>query len=190
MVLSEFFLRAAHAISILNRIVLFLCRYATIFLLTAIVIVTAAGVFWRYVLNDALSWSEEVGKYLMVWMTFTGAPIALKHGQHVGIEILPHAVSPRIRQFILSFIYIIIIFVLVFLFYFACRLTWNAAPQIAETFDMSLAFVYAALPIGIAFMFTVALEFLFRTIAGWWDPEKGFGNFTETMDVQANKVVD
>lgn len=73
-----------------NRATLLVCRYATMGLVGGIAVVIAASVFWRYALNDALSWSEEVAKYMMIWMVFTGAPIALRQGGHVAIEVLPN----------------------------------------------------------------------------------------------------
>jgi hypothetical protein len=52
--------RAAAGLGRLNRALLLACRLATILLCAAVTAVVAVGVFWRYVLNDALSWSEEV----------------------------------------------------------------------------------------------------------------------------------
>ena len=54
----------------INRVTLFFCKYVTIFLVAAITIVVCAGVYWRYVLNDSLAWTEETAKFLMVWMVF------------------------------------------------------------------------------------------------------------------------
>ena len=41
-------------------------------------------IFWqvvcRYVMNNSLTWSEELGRYFFVWITFIGLPVALKYG--------------------------------------------------------------------------------------------------------------
>ena len=72
----------------LNDGLLAVCKHLVIGLVAALAFILIAAVFWRYALNDAISWSEEGSKYLMVWLTFVGAPIALRHGAHVNIDLL------------------------------------------------------------------------------------------------------
>jgi len=66
-------------------------------LLIASLIVTSAGVFWRYLLNDSISWSEELGRFLLVWISFLGAAMAAYRGSHIAInfvfERLPHGMQ-------------------------------------------------------------------------------------------------
>ena len=50
--------------------------------------VVAAQVFCRYVLNHSLFWSEELARYLLVWMTFLGASVAFHRRVHPSIDIL------------------------------------------------------------------------------------------------------
>ena len=45
-------------------------------------------VFFRYVLNHSLFWSEELGRMFLVWLTFLGATVAYKRKAHVGIDFL------------------------------------------------------------------------------------------------------
>lgn len=52
----------------------------------AIVLVGAAQVFNRYVLNYSLSWSEEFQRYGQIWMVFLAIPVAYRRGLHMGIE--------------------------------------------------------------------------------------------------------
>ena len=63
-----------------------------------------AGVFWRYVLNDALSWSEETAKFLMVWMVFTASPIGLSFGGHAAIDIFSNILTKRYQNVLFIFI--------------------------------------------------------------------------------------
>ena len=58
------------------------------------VIVVAAQVFCRYVLNHSLFWSEELARYLLVWLTFLGATVAFHRGVHPSIDILQARVGP------------------------------------------------------------------------------------------------
>jgi TRAP-type transport system small permease protein len=65
----------------------------------ALILMTAVlllQVFARYVARVSIPWTEEVARYLLVLMTFTGAALALRDRQHIAITILldrlPHAV--------------------------------------------------------------------------------------------------
>lgn len=51
-------------------------------------VVTGLQVFFRYGLNHSLFWSEEVGRILLVWITFLGATAAYRRKAHVGIDLV------------------------------------------------------------------------------------------------------
>ena len=62
------------------------------------VAVVAAQVFCRYVLNQSLFWSEELARYLLVWMTFLGASVAFHRRVHPSIDIFRVRVGPGTRR--------------------------------------------------------------------------------------------
>lgn len=51
-----------------------------------IVILIFTQVLFRYLLNNSLNWTEELAKYLFVWMTFIGAACAFKDKIHIGVD--------------------------------------------------------------------------------------------------------
>ena len=57
--------------------------------------VVAAQVFFRYVLNHSLFWSEELARYILVWLTFLGATVAYRRGVHPRIDLFSHRLGPR-----------------------------------------------------------------------------------------------
>jgi len=73
------------------------CRPLTAALGAGMAGVIAAQVFWRYVLNDSLFWSEELGRILLVWLTFLGATVAYRQGAHLGVDSLVRHLPPRAR---------------------------------------------------------------------------------------------
>ncbi len=50
--------------------------------------VMALGVFFRYVLNRSLSWSDELALVLFVWATFLSISMAYRHDRHVSIDLV------------------------------------------------------------------------------------------------------
>lgn len=52
------------------------------------VIVIFAQVIMRYVFNDSLYWSEELGKFLFVWISWLGISLGERKGEHIKITML------------------------------------------------------------------------------------------------------
>ena len=64
----------------------------------AMAMIVAVQVFFRYVLNHSLFWSEELARYLLVWLTFLGASVAYYRGAHPGIDFFYVKMPPTIKQ--------------------------------------------------------------------------------------------
>ena len=64
------------------------------------VLVILLQVFFRYILNNALPWPDELARFLMLWMTGLIAPSAYRWGGFVSIEMLPQLL-PKIIESLL-----------------------------------------------------------------------------------------
>lgn len=61
-------------------------------------LIVATQVFFRYVLNHSLFWSEELARYLLVWLTFLGASVAYKRNLHPGVDLLVDRLPAGLRK--------------------------------------------------------------------------------------------
>lgn len=61
------------------------------------------NVVLRYLFDSGITWSEELARYMFVWIIFLGAIVAAKDKSHLGVDILTANV-PRNAQKILSLI--------------------------------------------------------------------------------------
>jgi tripartite ATP-independent transporter DctM subunit len=59
--------------------------------------VMLVGVFFRYVLNNSLTWSDEVATLLFAWATFFAVATAYLHDRHISIMILMDKLSATPR---------------------------------------------------------------------------------------------
>ncbi len=67
----------------------YLDKLEDLFVMTVIAIMgldLGLQVFARYALNHPLTWSEELARYLFVWMTFIGASYGVRHNIHISME--------------------------------------------------------------------------------------------------------
>lgn len=56
--------------------------------MAALIVVVGANVVCRYVLGIPLSWAEEAARYMMIYMAYLAAPLALRAGGHIRITVL------------------------------------------------------------------------------------------------------
>ena len=69
-------------------------RYVILVMTTCIFIVVLFTVFSRYLFNYVASWSEEVPRYLLVWIGFLGAAIAVRQNEHIGFDYIFNKLPP------------------------------------------------------------------------------------------------
>src|SRR4051794_25759444 len=50
--------------------------------------------FTRYVLNDSLSWTEEIARYGLMWVTFIGGAMVTRRNSHIAVELLSNLMKP------------------------------------------------------------------------------------------------
>jgi TRAP-type transport system small permease protein len=74
--------------------------------LAAMVVLVFTNVVMRYLFNSGIATSEELSRWLLVWLTFLGAIVALREHAHLGVDSLIRALPPLGRRicFILSYV--------------------------------------------------------------------------------------
>lgn len=81
-----------------NKLVDFLDKLEEIVLVimfALMVLVIFGQVIMRYVFNNSLSWSEELGKFLFVWISWIGISIGAKRKEHIKITMFVDKCSAR-----------------------------------------------------------------------------------------------
>jgi TRAP-type C4-dicarboxylate transport system permease small subunit len=117
-------------------------------LMAILVVVVVASVIFRYVLLSPLEWSEEVGRYLMIWTGFLAASIAIQQGMHVGIDFLVSWVRPGVAAWLrrlargLTGVFLLIVTVFGFMLVIGLWDQWSPVLQFRMTWP------YLAIPVG------------------------------------------
>ena len=80
-----------------------LSRILEVFMVTILTIMVGlvfGNVVARYAFNSAITWAEEVARFLFVWLTFVGASFGLMKGLHLGMDMVVARLKPRTRSLI------------------------------------------------------------------------------------------
>ena len=129
-----------------------------VLLLGMMSIVILLGVFFRYVLIQPLPWSEDLGRYLMVWMALFGVGVVMQNKGHVAVTLFVEKMPSRIR-----FVLILIsrVFVLGFglvMGYLGIQLVLTMMPQISPTLHIRMTWVYLGFPFYGFLLFVSTLD--------------------------------
>src|ERR1044072_4194589 len=71
-----------------------LLKVAIAICLAAMVVLVFTNVVMRYLFNSGIPTSEELSRWLLVWLTFLGAIVALRQHAHLGVDTLVRALPP------------------------------------------------------------------------------------------------
>ena len=144
------------------------------FLLAILVCDVLLGVVSRYVFGAQVEWTEELARYLLVWIGITGAAAAFARKKHLGLDVLVlfFPGSSRRKTTVISDI-VCLFFTFVVFLYGGTILTIQAfaVNHILPALQIPYGFVFLALPVASVFMMVFQMESLLRAVYG--DPESG-----------------
>jgi C4-dicarboxylate transporter DctQ subunit len=114
--------------------------------------VVFANVIARYVFNYGLVWSDEVARFSLIWITFLGAAVLVRLGQHIKIDILV-SYLPRMMQslcFVLS--QLLNCLVAVILVYEGSQQALRQSVQVSPGLEMNMGLIYTIVPFAGLYM--------------------------------------
>jgi hypothetical protein len=117
-------------------------------LLAAMAIIIFANVVLRYTTSQSIEWAEEVARYMMVWMTFLGAGPVLRYGGHIAVDNLQDALPEFWARALRLLIAVMLTGFFVFILYAGLNYVERAQYQMTPTTQISMAWVYGAMPVG------------------------------------------
>lgn len=117
-------------------------------MVAAITAVTFAQVVTRYVTADPIIWSEELARYLFVWITLIGAAAGVRVHAHFGLDLVRRHAPPLLRTALGALTMLIVASFLALLLYTGILETRQAALQMSPALQVRMHWAYLALPVG------------------------------------------
>ncbi|HWU36303.1 MAG TPA: TRAP transporter small permease [Candidatus Acidoferrum sp.] len=133
-------------------------------LMLAVVLV---GIFYRYVVGEAISWYDEFAGYILVWLTMYGSVVGLAKGKHISfetlVEKLPHGGQRMVDALgvlcVMSFSLVMLVS------------GWHLIREMADETSVSIpalkmTWIYSVMPISGGLMVLVGVVQLIRLAMG------------------------
>jgi TRAP-type C4-dicarboxylate transport system permease small subunit len=153
----------------MNRAIDGFCRlveYLIAACLAVMVVMVFGNVVLRYAFNSGIIVSEEVSRWLFLWVTFLGAIVALKEHGHLGTDFLISRLPVLGKKICLVLGHLLMLFVTWLIFSGAlsqARINWDVQAPVTGA---SMAFIYATGVVFAVFAAPLLLRDLWRIVTG------------------------
>ncbi len=141
------------------------CGVICVICLTAMVLITGAQIICR-VFFDALVWSEEVARYLLIWSTFIGASCVYKRMGHINVTVIRDLFPQPVRVVMEVLVHLLCAAFFVLAVYKGYEYMGRTARQLSPALRLPMKYIYAAIPIGFGIMFLHVVDLLLLMIPG------------------------
>ncbi|MCR5085310.1 MAG: TRAP transporter small permease [Succinivibrionaceae bacterium] len=120
---------------------------------SVILCLMVADVTWqvtsRYLLSDPASFTDEVARFLMIWLALLGGAYLFGTKGHLAVTMLVDKFSERNRYLVTWFSYLLVLFFASFsLIYGGINLVMRTAKQVSPAVHLPMGLVYSILPIS------------------------------------------
>lgn len=122
-----------------------------IFLIIMSVVIIVQVIF-RFGLHAALPWSEELTRYLMIYIVFIGAGYAARYGQLMRVELLEMMLPQKMRNWYMLFMGVIMVAAMAVIIVAGGAFVKMAMSQRSPSLQIPMAVVYFSIPLGGALM--------------------------------------
>ena len=120
--------------------------------LAALMLIMTVLIGWqvmaRFIIGDSLTFSEEVSRFVMVWLVIVGAAYAAKNGRLTKVDIVEHMLSGKAKQTVIMIAGLLSIVFYLVLVVFGFFIVNAVSYQLTPATEVSMSIPMAALPVG------------------------------------------
>jgi C4-dicarboxylate transporter DctQ subunit len=113
----------------------------------------------RFLFKFPLDWTEELARVAQIWLVFVGAAVGARRAEHFVVDLFMQRVDFPLKQALTRLVDVLVVGFFLVLAVIAAQVTVFGAIQVLTSLDASVAWSYAAIPVGcllMAFHFAMA----------------------------------
>jgi len=144
-----------------NRVLSHILNWMGILVMLLLVLDVVWGVVTRNAVGDQAKWTEELARFLLIWVSLLGGAIALRSQDHLGIDFLVSRFESSVRKaaalFSAALVTLVIVAVLIFGGIFLVR-DALMLEQSTPALGWQMGYVYLVIPLVGIFMLLFSIE--------------------------------
>ena len=135
-------------------------------LLAAMVVDVAIQVFFRYVIENPPTWTEELARFLFAWQIFLAAGLAFGRGSHIVVDALFLVLPGGGRRLLAVATGVIVLGFLAVLVWLGISMVQLTSDTYSTAMHLNMGIVYASLPLGAAISAVYVVMHLINVVRG------------------------
>jgi TRAP-type transport system small permease protein len=149
--LEVYLLSSVHFVSVIEKYIVKIVQVVIGVLLALMVVVVFSNVVARYVLSSALAWSEEISRFMLIWLAFLGAVIAYIKGEHLGLDIMVKILPEKGAALLQFLANCLVLYAVYMIFTGGLDLTLNSLGSgwTSPAANVSYGLVYSIVPVSL-----------------------------------------
>ncbi|MEL7624511.1 MAG: TRAP transporter small permease [Clostridiales bacterium] len=135
-------------------------------LFAEVIIIGFLQVICRFILNDSLSWSEELLRFSFIWLTYFAASLGLMKGSHSSVDVVLDRLPPKVHKVARVLIEVLVFVFVVVIFYNATQLIGMQVKtkQLSASMRLPMYVPYLGILIAFGFMIIQIISRLYLVI--------------------------
>lgn len=141
-----------------------LCKWADwisehicLVMLLLMVLLTGAQIICR-VFFQALSWSEELARYLLVWSSIIGASCVYRRSGHISVNVVQDLFPDTVKHILKIVVHLICCVFFAMMIYFGSIYMVKMSAQLSPAMRLPMGYMYAVVPVGGILMLLQAVD--------------------------------
>lgn len=123
-------------------------------------LIVAAQVFFRYILNNSLFWSEELARYMLVWLSFLGATVAYYRGYHPGVDVVTSRLPEALQRWCNILVVLVSMVLFLVMIVSGTQFAWFVRMQISPALSINKWIILSIIPVSGGILLIHAAHFL------------------------------
>lgn len=143
----------------------------------------------RFAFNFSIAWTEELCRYLFVWMVFLGAGVGVLRRKHIAVDIVPNLIPTRMRKYYNVFLDLLIVVFCILLIRYGAAFSAKAMQQRSPAMQIPLGYIYYGIIAGGAVMLINAIRSMLSSFLALPTVETGAELQPEMSQEEFNRLL-
>lgn len=122
--------------------------YTGMVLFVVLIVACVSQVFFRFVLNNSLSWTEELARYCFIWMHLIGSSLLIEGSGHATVTVIMDLMHGMARRVLDTVIELIVFFNGVIMLYSGTVLAYSSRANLSTAMSVPMWIINSSVAVG------------------------------------------